>query len=1372
MPGEVTARELLVKQITRNTNIPSQFVNHIEQLDNGFMLISTTTGVRIFDGRKFVNLLGEEGFSLSPLNSNVYSTLEDSNGDIWLATASGLYRLQHQTKQLLKIETDEKNESAIGNDNVREIMQDHAGNLWFGTLDGVSMYNISNGQFENFQFSEPNTNNENALGRIYVLFQESKSLLWIGSSNGLFSLNLETKLIQRSQSKAGHAYITSAFKPNATEIWFGADSAGIFKYDLTTRQFRLHNTQTPNEFPLKSNNIWALYQDNSGKIWIGYWSKGVTVYDPSERKVFKIEYRPYDQNTLPSNSIEMFTSDTSGLVWIATTNGAVIFNPATYVFDYLISNPDDKNSIAETAVLSVVEDHQGDVWIGHEKGLEKWNPITQEVTHYYHNSKDPFSITEGAIWQIRNVNQDHLLLATDKGIDLFNKRTAKAQHYDNLQSKSGEVLKMAFYAMEKSASGDFYVASSSSTIHKLDPLTGEANLVFDATENSLTAEAEYFSVILPVDNNQLWFGSTTGLYLLDMKSKKITRFSVADKQHALSSNIIYDLYQDLDKNIWVATATGGINKITPQISNNGNTTFQVKYFTQQQGLPSHEILNLIPYRDNKLWFNTRHALGFIDTISEKIKTFSVLYQDEKSFTEGSSYYSDTGSVYLGGDGLFKFNINDLEQSSFSPPVVITEISKLYKNHVDFSPLFSEQKIQFFPQDSLVSFSFSSLDYASPEKNQYRYKLVNYDTKWLSPGTNNSATYTNLPAGDYQLVVQATNRDGIWSDQAANLGIIVHPPLWRTWYAKLAYLLCILLAVGYVIYIRQQKRIKELATMRAIRDSEHRLRDVLWGSGDVLWRWDMQKQEVEFTNNLSLDNIPQQETVPFKLVFENTHPEDREQVNDMIDRHIKGNEDHYEAQFRIFDNESNDWRWVLSRGRIVETDDNGEPLILAGTRKDIDDLKKTEKQLRYLANYDQLTQLPNRSLFHEHLNHSIRLAHRFNEQVALLFFDLDGFKLINDSMGHAVGDQLLQAVALRMLKVLRNTDNCARLGGDEFAVIVERISSKDEVKPTIERLQTELSRPFMLNDQSVVTSVSIGAAFFPQDGDKPAEILKHADIAMYEAKREGKKNYRFYEPRMNALLVKRLDMEHELDVAIEENQFVTYFQPRVSVADNQIKGFEALIRWIHPEKGLISPAEFIPIAEDTGQILELGNWILRDACRQAAIWYKAGWRGFVSVNIAALQFQQSDLVSCVESALKNSMLDPACLELEITEGTLIKNIERTGNIILRLKNIGVRIALDDFGTGYSSLSYLQQLPIDALKIDRAFISQLTTSQKSARLCNAIINMAHSLELTVVAEGIEDDEQLTFLKRANCEEYQGFLFGKPTPVSEIDIAKHSK
>jgi diguanylate cyclase (GGDEF)-like protein len=522
-----------------------------------------------------------------------------------------------------------------------------------------------------------------------------------------------------------------------------------------------------------------------------------------------------------------------------------------------------------------------------------------------------------------------------------------------------------------------------------------------------------------------------------------------------------------------------------------------------------------------------------------------------------------------------------------------------------------------------------------------------------------------------------------------------------------------------------------------------------------------------TEKITLNELPKECIYDWSDVFAKIHQDDRALVSDLIDQHLKGDTEYYQAQFRLLNDYEHRWEWVLMKGRIVERDQEGLPTMLAGTLKNIDDLKQTEERLRYLANFDQLTELPNRSLFLQQMTHAIQTAKRFNEKVALLFFDLNGFKLINDSLGHAIGDLLLKAVAQRLKLILRECDHVARLGGDEFTIIIERIHNRDDVIPTLDRITRELKQPFDLGTQTVLTNASIGVALYPDHGKTADTLLKHADIAMYEAKRNDHKNFCFFEEEMNAQLVRRLDIEKQLEQAITNDEFVAFYQPRVNVANNKVRGYEALIRWQHPEKGLVSPAEFIPVAEDSGQIIYLGSWILFEACKQCTRWHQQGHKISVSVNISALQFKQSDLIQIVQQALASSKLKPEYLELEITEGTLIYNLDHTRRVLYDLKQLGVVIALDDFGTGYSSLSYLQQLPIDVLKIDRSFIVQLTQSKKSARLCQAIINMAHSLDLQVVAEGIEDHQQLAMLAEMGCEEYQGYLFGKPLPASELKL-----
>ncbi|WP_444997624.1 EAL domain-containing protein [Aliikangiella sp. IMCC44359] len=1339
-------------------SIPSEFINNIEPLNSGYLLFSTDAGARLYTGYRFISVLPDSGEMLVPLNGNVYSSLEDSHGNLWFATDNGLYLLKKKSHRLQHIQHNPNDENSLGNNNVRKILEDSNGYIWFGTLVGVSRYSPETGQFKNY-LSRPKPNQSGFLRNIHTLLEEKGKRLWIGGIVGLFYIDFSTGELHEVKNEFDSKYITSAVQVDDKTVWFGVDNFGIYEVDLDTKKVEKLSTDLKSKIKLRSNNIWSLFRDSSGLIWIGYWNDGIDIIDLKKNKTYHINYQPLQPSSLPNNAVRMITEDESGLIWIATAGGAASFNPATFNFDFLRHTPGKTDGINEALSTSFVKDNKGYIWIGTELGLERWDPQSGVVKQYTNVPDDDRSVSAGVIWKVREVDEEHLLLGTDTGIDLFNKQTGQVKHFRAFKAKSGNVIKAGFYDLLEAGNGWFYASSNAATIHLFNPYTNEVELVFDSVESPKTVESEYFTSIIPVDKDYMWLGSTTGLYRLNRKTKEIINFNVNGK-NKISSNIINDLYLDQDS-LWVATATGGINRIKIK----QNPSFKVDFFSDIDRFGTHKILNFISKKGDKLWFTTSENVGYLDVVQGRVKYFPILSAEGRSFYEASSYADEQGFFYLGGNEIIRFNPDLLFESQFIPKVRFTGIKKLHRPMKTFYPLSIKQPVNFFPEDSLITFSFSGLDYAYPNLNKYQYKLNGVDKDWLSSGTQNSASYTHLPAGQYQFQVKASNHDGNWGESFATLDIVVHPPFWKSHYAYALYCFIFISLISIFVYLRKKKLAQELMAIEAVRQSESRLRDVLWGSGDELWQWDLKTNQIQLTNNFKQDSDAKESVSDFDTVFNSIHPDDQERTKAAIDEYLNGEQEHYEAQFRIFDQAKQSWRWGLSRGRVVKRDVDGSPLCIAGTRKDISDLKDTESQLRHLANYDQLTQLPNRSLFQEHLTHAINFASRYNEKIALLFFDLDGFKLINDSLGHDVGDQLLQAVAKRLKKLLRETEYIARLGGDEFTIIMERVSSQENIIIALERLIRELSRPFELLGQKVMTTVSIGIAIYPEDGEKPSILLKHADIAMYEAKRNGKKQYCFFESKMNELLVKRLDIEKELSQAIQSKQFETFYQPRVSVSDNQLIGFEALIRWHHPVRGFVSPTEFIPVAEETGQILEIGEWILNDACKQCAQWHEQGHKVRVSVNISALQFQQTGLFYSIKEALNNSKLPAKYLELEITEGTLIRNMEHTRAVILRLKGLGIHIALDDFGTGFSSLAYLQQLPIDVLKIDRVFINQLRRSKKSVRLSRAIINMAHSLDLEVVAEGIEEESQLAFLKDAGCEEYQGFLYGKPRPASQI-------
>ena len=436
-------------------------------------------------------------------------------------------------------------------------------------------------------------------------------------------------------------------------------------------------------------------------------------------------------------------------------------------------------------------------------------------------------------------------------------------------------------------------------------------------------------------------------------------------------------------------------------------------------------------------------------------------------------------------------------------------------------------------------------------------------------------------------------------------------------------------------------------------------------------------------------------------------------------------------------------------------------------RDITERKRYESQLERQANHDELTGLANRNLMQDRLNQALIFSHRHGCGLAVLFIDLDHFKKINDSLGHDAGDALLTQVASRLSLNVREGDTVARQGGDEFVLLLPEIKTEEDISEVTHKLVKALSAPFNIDGRELHITCSIGIASYPKDGMDRQTLLKNADAAMYRAKELGRNNVQHYAAEMNVKAMERLVLENGLYHALKRNEFLLHYQPQVNLRSGEIVGTEALVRWQHPELGLVSPAMFIPVAEDSGLIVALGEWVLRTACAQNKAWQLAGLKPIsIAVNLSARQFRQPDLVEKVAVILDETGLDPACLELELTESLVMQDVEKTIATLSRLKAMGIKLSVDDFGTGYSSLSYLKRFPIDTLKIDQTFVRDITTDPDDAAIAKSIISMAHDMQLRVIAEGVETEEQKSFLLQRQCDEMQGYLFSKPVPAAEFE------
>lgn len=568
-------------------------------------------------------------------------------------------------------------------------------------------------------------------------------------------------------------------------------------------------------------------------------------------------------------------------------------------------------------------------------------------------------------------------------------------------------------------------------------------------------------------------------------------------------------------------------------------------------------------------------------------------------------------------------------------------------------------------------------------------------------------------------------------------------------------------------ITERKQVEE-----ALRESEERLSLALKAAGLGTWYWDMAEDRIVWDDQMCLLSGLEPGTFPqgYQGFLALLHEEDRPRVEQDVSQTFTM-EVPYETRFRVR------WpdgtiRYLHTRGKLYR-DHGGNPQRLTGVSWDVTEkelaesrLRENEEHLYFLAHHDVLTSLPNRRLLQDRMQHALAKARRNGGQAALIYFDLDRFKTINDSLGHAIGDRVLKEIASRLARQVRETDTVARLGGDEFVVILEQVEEAEKVATVAQKLLLELAREILVEEHRLYVTASAGISLFPTDSVDSEGLMKSAETAMYRAKERGKNTCQYFTPDMNARAWELLQLESGLRQALEQQQLVLHYQPQIDLTTGQLIGVEALVRWEHPERGVVPPGDFIPLAEETGLIVPIGEWVLRTACAQSRAWRQAGFSPMrMAVNISPRQFRQSDLIARVDEILRETGLEPSALELEVTEGMIMNDVEAAIATMEELGKMGVLLAIDDFGTGYSSLGYLKRFPIAGLKIDRSFVRDIPGDANDAQIAASVIALAHNMNLRVVAEGIETADQLSFLRDKGCEHGQGYYFSPPCSAEKL-------
>jgi len=690
----------------------------------------------------------------------------------------------------------------------------------------------------------------------------------------------------------------------------------------------------------------------------------------------------------------------------------------------------------------------------------------------------------------------------------------------------------------------------------------------------------------------------------------------------------------------------------------------------------------------------------------------------------------------------------------------------------------ESSMRFVMREALLRDAFLVREFSSGEELvracKYAEKEEFPDVMFIDicmPGMNGFQVcqyVRSLPLGHDIPVIMVTGREDVGSiDQAFECGasdFISKPINWGLFHHHLRFVLRASEALERANhYATRLERAEKVAKL-----------------GHLDWSIKQKKMtashEVFQIVGLDSDAMERQSPELFYTTFHQMiHPDDLPHVHLEINRSITMGVD-LNVGFRICLTDGGE-RHVQLQG---ETQHNTMGIVsdIFATLHDVSDLKQHEEMISQLAYYDEVTGIPNRALFKEHLKLALHQAERAKTQLAVLFLDLDKFKRINDTLGHQAGDELLKTVADRLNSGLRSSDvasrvhrdasTVARLGGDEFTVLLNDLEQVDDVRIVIERINKAMKEPILVASQHVYITLSIGAATYPVDANDASTLLKYADMAMYHSKNHGRNCCYFYKDIPHAVDPALLQLENDLHQALERSELELYYQPKINVDSGSVAGFEALIRWIHPEKGMVPPNDFIPQAEENGLIVPIGEWVIQEACRQIKIWQEAGLGDVnVAINFSSHQFDSPDLSAMVQHILIEHKVEPCCLNIELTESTLMQDMDKAVAILSNLRSLGVHLSIDDFGTGYSSMNYLKNMPMDTLKIDRSFITDICGSVKDASITKSIIALARNLNMNVVAEGVETEQQLDLLRQLRCDQVQGYLLARPMPVQEASM-----
>ncbi|WP_442800718.1 EAL domain-containing protein [Shewanella sp. AS16] len=1311
---------------------------------NTYLLVGTQEdGAFAISSNKITQLGLPQGLAVNQIRAtSLYS--------VWFALKNQLwhYSLETQQAELVWQQTPSATDVA----NINDFSVSATGVIW-AISPGKGLIQIDNAGTHlhvKYHMNAPQRGSSLSDSNMSRLLLDNSGTLWIGGLySGIDRVSLDKQHFEyffenNNINPRQNNNIRALFRAANGDLWIGTDGGGLKSLPHDGDDYLHHNALFAKALGLQETELKLIIrdiaQDRQGRLWFAS-NYGVAVLAPDgDFRLLSLE-----ENSLGRQQDELVRNlefDAEGRLWVATAKELYV-KPADRDEFRQFSFASLPEFDAETNQIIVIRALGSRLWLGTFNGLISLDPDTG-AGRMFHQEDDPnLGLSNDRIRDIIQARNGDIWVASHGGLSRLRPQAEgyKFTHYNGAQGLPSDTV----YAMLEDRQGDIWL-SSNAGISRLSP---DGSIITFNELEGLQALEYNGAVAMADDNGDLWFGGIRGINRFNParipSHRTATRPTLTGYKIAGHAHRLLDLSRPPVIEMQFDDQVIGFEVGSLDFSYPGQYLFGYRlegFDSQWHTLHNTSEITYTNLPPGDYTLRVRQGLQYNapgdEALEVKLKVLAPFYLTKLAY----GLYWLTGFALLLGFSLLQRR------------------KRLRQREFETSIRASEERLKL----ALWASGDGMWDWSISKDQVYRTNMAPLSAY----GSGTQTLIDNIYPEDRARVRQALtdHLEGKSAFYEAEYRIEQQPGelIW-------------LLDRGKVVETDGNRQPVRMAgthkdiTSRKLTENELRLSSqVLQSMNEAVVVGDLNFRICSVNPAFSaITGFSQQEVYNQHFLFLALGKRQRQSYLN-IERQLLRHK-HWAGEIKIRTRNRKSILIWLEINQVI--DNKGETSHFVAVFTDITDRKKAEEDLRFLASFDTLTGLPNRTLFQDRLNHAITQAHRAGTIVALFFLDLDRFKHVNDSMGHHVGDMLLKSVALRLQNAIREGDTVARLGGDEFTIILEGINQAKAATVVAEKVLRAFQAPFLLDDNTVTISPSIGISLYPNDADNSAALIKYADTAMYHAKASGRNNFQFYTSSLNEYAVRHVQLEAGLKLAIQRNEFHLVYQPKFNVIDGTLSGLEALLRWESPELGNISPAEFIPLAEETGIITQIGQWAIHHACSQLASWHEQGYTNVaVAVNLSARQLK-ADIISTIEVALAVSGLAASALELELTESMIMATPQDSVAILTQLKALGLSIAVDDFGTGYSSLSYLKRLPLDTLKIDREFVRDISNDPDDAAITSAIIALAHSLDLKVVAEGVETQEQLNFLAGEGCDQVQGFLFSRPLPASQcLELFKAGK